>query len=46
MNLQTDQFKLYKMITDELTNISVHFIQDGENILVRNELANRSVHFR
>jgi hypothetical protein len=28
MNLQTDQFKLYRMITDELTNISVQIVQN------------------
>jgi hypothetical protein len=39
MNLHTDQFIFYRMITDELTNKSVHFRQ----ILIIDELTNRSV---
>jgi hypothetical protein len=38
LNLQTDQYILYRVLTDELTNRSVRGLETGEN-----ELTNISV---
>jgi hypothetical protein len=46
MNLLTDQFTYYKLITNELTNISVRLVQSSRSRLVGNALTNISVHFR
>jgi hypothetical protein len=43
VSLQTDQFKLYSVVRNELTNRSVHFGQDNDSKLIENELTNRSV---
>jgi hypothetical protein len=46
MSLQICQFKLYRVVRNELTNISVHFRQDSESRLAENELINKSIHFK
>jgi hypothetical protein len=46
MNLLTDQFIDYKLITNELINISVRLVQSSRSRLVGNKFTNRSVHFR
>jgi hypothetical protein len=46
MKLHTDQFIDYRLIMNELTNISIHLVQSSRSRLVGNELTNRSVYFR
>jgi hypothetical protein len=46
MKLHTDQFIDYRLIMNELTNISIHLVQSSRSGLVGNELTNRSVYFR
>jgi hypothetical protein len=44
--LTNSQFNSGKIVRCELTSRLVQFVQNSENKSVRNELINRSVHFR